>query len=313
MYTQDAYQQALTFLVAQTTFIEPTVVRIKYPELNYKEFVPIENAGDEWAKSITFFSLDVVGQANWFHAEARDIPNADAILAKHEQGIEMAGIGYHYNLEELAMAMKVPNLNLTNEKAMAARRAYEEFCHNVAMYGDSRKAWYGLTNHVAPPIINVTHTWNYYMAQTTPQPQNILQDINAILTGVWQSSLTVEMANTVLLPLQAMALLAMVQLPQTTMNLLSWLMQNNIYTQETGGQLLIRGVRGLDTASATGSGRAIVYRRDPTVLKMHVPMPHKFLPALQTGPIRFDVPGIFRLGGLEVRLPGAIRYVDGIS
>jgi hypothetical protein len=49
------------------------------------------------------------------------------------------------------------------------------------------------------------------------------------------------------------------------------------------------------------------------VLKMHIPMPHRFLPVWQTGPMRFDVPGIFRLGGLEIRRPKAVRYVDGIS
>jgi hypothetical protein len=27
----------------------------------------------------------------------------------------------------------------------------------------------------------------------------------------------------------------------------------------------------------------------------------------------FDVPGIFRIGGLEVRRPGAVRYMDGIT
>jgi hypothetical protein len=32
----------------------------------------------------------------------------------------------------------------------------------------------------------------------------------------------------------------------------------------------------------------------------------------QRGPIRFDVPGIFRLGGLEIRRPKAVRYIDGI-
>lgn len=41
-------------------------------------------------------------------------------------------------------------------------------------------------------------------------------------------------------------------------------------------------------------------------------MPHRFLPVWQTGPMWFDVPGIFRFGGLEIRRPGAARYVDGI-
>jgi hypothetical protein len=60
-------------------------------------------------------------------------------------------------------------------------------------------------------------------------------------------------------------------------------------------------------------GRMIVYKRDPQVLKMHIPMPHRFLPPWQTAPLVFTVPGIFRLGGLEIRRPSAVRYVDGIS
>jgi hypothetical protein len=313
MFTQDAYQQALSFLVSQSTYIEPQVVRIRYPELNYAQYVPIDETGNEWAKSITFFSLDVVGQADWFHADARDVPNADVIRDKHEQGIEMAAIGYRYNLEELAQAMMVPNFNLTTERAGAARRAYEEMCHNIAMYGDSRKGWYGLTNHTLPPVISVTHTWAYNMAQSTPLTGQILQDLNGMLSGIWLSSNTVEMADTVLLPLSVMNLLAMAQMPNTELNLMAWIQRNNLYTQETGQALMIRGVRGLDTAGASGNGRAVVYRRSPDVLKLHRPMPHRFLAAQQSGPLRFEVPGIFRLGGLEIRLPGAIRYIDGVS
>ncbi|MBY0298990.1 MAG: DUF2184 domain-containing protein, partial [Methylobacterium sp.] len=50
----------------------------------------------------------------------------------------------------------------------------------------------------------------------------------------------------------------------------------------------------------------------PTVLKLWMPMPFRFFPAWQTGPWRFDVPGAFRLGGVDIRRPGACRYVDGI-
>lgn len=56
----------------------------------------------------------------------------------------------------------------------------------------------------------------------------------------------------------------------------------------------------------------ISYRRDPSVLKMHIPMPHRFLPVYQAGPIRWEVPGIFRLGGVDIRRPAEVRYTDGI-
>jgi hypothetical protein len=75
---------------------------------------------------------------------------------------------------------------------------------------------------------------------------------------------------------------------------------------------MIRVVRGLDTAGASGNGRAIAYRRDPEVLKIHIPMTHRFLPVWQTGPLVYDVPGVFRIAGLEIRRPGALRYLDGV-
>lgn len=314
MYLRDdTFQQALSFLVAQTSYIEPQVVRVKYPELNYAQFVPIDSSANEWAKSITFFSIDMVGQADWFNHMARDVPIADIMRQKHEQGIEMAAIGYRYTLEELGQAMMLPGTNLTTERAAAARRAYEEMVHNVCMYGDTRKNWAGLTNHSLPTVINIATSWAAQVVTGTAASLGaILQGINGLLSNIWQSSLTVEMANTLLLPLSSMSLLSMTQLPNTTMNLMEWIKKNNLYTAETGRDLMIRGVRGLDTAGASGNGRAIAYSRDPEVVKIHIPMTHRFLPVWQTGPIVFDVPGIFRLAGLEIRRPGAFRYADGV-
>jgi hypothetical protein len=40
---------------------------------------------------------------------------------------------------------------------------------------------------------------------------------------------------------------------------------------------------------------------------------HRFLPIWQTGPMVYDIPGIFRLGGVEIRRPAAVRYLDGIT
>jgi hypothetical protein len=162
-------------------------------------------------------------------------------------------------------------------------------------------------------VINIATSWAAQVVTGTAASLGaILQGINGLLSNIWQSSLTVEMANTLLLPLSSMSLLSMTQLPNTTMNLMEWIKKNNLYTAETGRDLMIRGVRGLDTAGASGNGRAIAYSRDPEVVKIHIPMTHRFLPVWQTGPIVFDVPGIFRLAGLEIRRPGAFRYADGV-
>lgn len=313
-YVVDA-QQALGFLISQTSHIETEVVRILYPDIQYPQLIPVDTSANEWAKSVTFFSMDRVGQADWFHHMAKDLPLADVERTKHEHGIEMAGIGYRYTLEELGQAMMVPGTNLTTERAEAARRAYEEFVDDKALNGDTDKNWTGLINDPNVTIVDAAATGTGGSAAWADKTADqILSDVNDALSGVYTASQTIEMADTILVPVAEFSRLATIRLENTTMTALQFLMQFNVYTAQTGQPLMIRAVRGLENAGEGGDvGRMVVYRRDPRVLKLHIPMPHRFLPVWQTAPITFDIPGIFRLGGLEIRRPGAVRYVDGIS
>jgi hypothetical protein len=56
----------------------------------------------------------------------------------------------------------------------------------------------------------------------------------------------------------------------------------------------------------------VAYRRSPDVLVMQMPMPFQFLPPWQQAPLLFEVPGIMRISGVDVRRPQAMRYGDGI-
>jgi len=96
------------------------------------------------------------------------------------------------------------------------------------------------------------------------------------------------------------------------MTILEFIRQNNVYTAQTGSSLVIRATRKLDTAGVSGTARMVAYRRNPEVLKLHMPMPHRFLPVWQSGPLRWEIPGVMRLGGLDIRLPNEVSYVDGI-
>lgn len=309
----DAPQQAMSFLVEQASSIEAEVYRTQYVDIQYPQLVPVDESANEWAKSVTFFSMDKVGQADWFHHMATDMRIADVIRNKFEQGIEMAGIGYRYTLEELGQAMMIPGVNLTSEKAEAARRSYEEFMDKIALTGNAGKNWTGLINDAVVTRVDAvndgTGSSRLWINKTDAQ---IIRDINDALTGIYTGSNTVEMADTLLLPIAQLSLIGSKQLTNTSETVLSYVQRNNVYTQMTGQPLLIRGLIDLATAGQTATARMVAYKRDPRVVKMHIPMRHRFLPVWQTGPITFDVPGIFRTGGVEIRRPGAFRYVDGI-
>jgi len=307
----DAPQQALGFLIAQTTHIESQVWEVKYPDILYPQFVPVDTSANQWAKTVTYFSVDKTGKAAWINGRSRDIPLADINRQKHETEVSMAGIGYDYSLEELNQARMLGH-DLTADKAKSARRAYEEMVEDIAFVGDADKGFQGLLNNSTVSRADVANGVSTTPQWTTKTPDEILVDINAALSGVWIASKTVEMADTLLLPLAQYSLLATKRMASdVSTTILTWIEQNNIYTKVTGQKLMIRAMRQLTTAGNGGTARMVAYRRAPDVLKLHIPMPLQFL-APQQDVFTFLVPGMFRLGGVDIRLPGAVRYYDAI-
>lgn len=308
-------QEVLSFMVSQTTYIESQVYRIRYPDILYRTICPVDTSAGEWSKSVTYFSIDRVGEAAWFDGMADDMRMADINRGKFEQGIEMAGIGYKYNLEEISQAMMIPGLNLSAERAAAAVRASEEFVDRVVRVGDSAKGFTGMFNNgnvTVATVATVSGQTTWAQKAAASDPDAIIADVNAALTAVYTGSDTAEMADTVLLPIAQMQILSNTRLPNTGMSALTFLTANNTWTAVTKQPLTILGALNLDTAGATGGPRMVAYKNDPTVLKLHMPMPHRFLDVRQVGDLTYRVPGILRIGSVEIRRPGTMVYYDGL-
>lgn len=309
----DASQQALAFLTRQTTIIEPGVYKRLWPEMDFESLIPVVTDGNPWATTVTFFSMDEAGQAKWFSGGAKDMPFADVDRNKFEHPIAMAGIGYQYNLEELMQA-QMAGINITSDKAEAARKASRKFLYDLAITGDGAKGWKGFVNQTGVPtgfVAGVDAAARLWSGKTGVQ---VHKDMVDAMIAVHTGSNTVETADTILMPVAALMYISTAQYSSSSdLTILEYFMRANPYTALTGRAPTVRAVRALDHAGTGGVGRMVVYTRDPSILKFHLPMPHQFLPAWQTGPMIFDIPGIMRSGGVDVRRPNAMRYVDGIT
>ena len=301
-------QAALGFLINQTSYIEQQVNEIVYPDIQYPELIPVDTSAGEFAKSVTYYSSDKYGEANWINGNSDDLPLAGTEKTKFQTPVYTAAIGYSFGWEEVNQGMLLGR-NLQADDAAAARRAYEEMVDRVAVLGDSRKGFQGLINNSS---VNAASATNGDWGGTGTTSDQVLEDVNNALLAVGSSTLYTSIADTLLLSFGKMNFLATTRLGDTERTLLSFLRENNTYTAMTGRPLTIRGVRGLETAGVGGTERMIAYRRDPSVLKLHVPMVHRFLPVHQAGPLRWEVPGVFRLGGLDIRRPLEVKYRDGV-
>lgn len=306
MHTFDA-QAALGFVRSQTTHVETEVYRTRYADIQYPQLIPVDFSAHPFAKTVTYTSTNKAGEAKWLNGNAGDIPRADVEMTQFETPVFSAGIGYGWGWEEINQAQML-GIALSNEKAMAARRAAEEFIDRIALQGDATKGFTGgLFNHP-----NVTATAAATGDWATATPDEILGDLNQALQLVNTATNTIIYADTLILPFSKWNLIGSRRLTDTGMTVLEFFRRNNIYTATNGAPLRMSTGRGLETAGISADARMIAYRRSPEVMKLHIPMPHRFLPVFQKDGLNWEVPGVMRLGGLDVKLPGEVAYVDGI-
>lgn len=321
MYANDA--QALAFVQGQAFRVNQTVYETRFPDWDFGRLIFVDTTGPAWAPGILTYTSDLSGRANWQSGYAKDIPLADVSQDMQTKTFHLAAIGYQYNIEEVNTALQI-QASLPNRRARAARLAYTKFMYDLTLKGDTEKGLGGLINYGGVPTIIVPADgtggvtfWVNSSGVGTKTPAQIVRDINIALQGISLATYETELADTILLPVEAYNYIAATPYSATTMEtILSFVMRTNIYTLTTGRPLTIRTVRELGNAGvgdAAGTGRMVVYKNDQDYVKLHLPMPHQFLPVYQDGPLNWTIPGIFRTGGVELLTTAAFRYVDGIS
>lgn len=315
--------QGLAFVQGQAYKINSKVYETKYPDWDFARLVFVDTSGPEWSPGILTYTSDINGAAKWQSGYAKDVPYADVSQDMQMMNFHMAAIGYQWNLEEVNTTLGIIGGSLPNRRARAARIAYMQFMYNLTVSGDEVKGLQGLINQPAgkvPATVapadgtgGVTF-WVNAQGVGTKNPAQITRDINMAISGGYRASFQTEIADTVAFPPEALEYMAQTPYSETTMEtILSFVQRTNLYTLKTGQPLTMVAWPELSKAGQGGTGRMVVYKNDEDYVKLHLPMPHKFLPVWPDGPFNFAVPGIFRTGGIELISNAAFRYVDGVS
>lgn len=298
----------LGFVVSQTSHIEAQVQEVAYEGIIYADLIPVDTSAHPYAKTVTFYFMDRVGKAEWVNGNSNDVPNVGLDMSSENEPIYTAAIGYNLGFEEVGQA-RMLGYNLPAEHAITAARVAEEMIDRVALTGDTGKGLLGLLNNSSITSVAFAAGAGNTVTFETMTPDEVIVRVNQLLSGMITATRGIEMADTLLMPLTTLTALSGRRLTDSSMTVLTFIRQNNVYTAMTGRPLDIRGLTDLETI-ASGAKRMIAYRRSPDVLKFHLPMPHQFLPPQISG-LNVQVPGVFRLGGTNIRKPGAVRYGTG--
>lgn len=302
-------QAAYPFVLAQGRNIETQVYKKRYPSFNYADIVPIVTEGQPWAIGTTFFTIDTVGEAKIISGAGTDVPFVASKRDQASSDFWMIGAGWRWTLEELNQAA-LYGIDLSATDAMSASDAIERRLYFTFLRGQTEKRTTGFVNSPAVQTFTATQT----AAAATPAQAYAM--VNDLLSTVRTNSNETEWADTIALPPAVMRRWATQSTGagDGTLNVLEYLRRNNIYSSEnSGAQLRIVSTRELANAGAGGTGRMVAYRYDKEVLRGHLPLPRKVLDPRQASLMGYEQGIIARTGGTEIRLPGAMAYLDGVS
>lgn len=283
------WDAALGYVTSQRSHIETEVLKRKYPTIRYAQIVPIDTSANPFAPSVTFFAQDSVGKAKIMNGKGDDVPLANIYTKKFEETIQLGGIGYSFSIEEIGAAAQIGR-NLSSDGADAARMAYEQLVDETVL-----NSFYN-----APGITTVAAAKTFALSTA----HEILSEINKVLAGIFEDSEGRELADSLILPIAQYAHIATQPLSQDNeKTVMEFIQKANIYTVQTGQPLTIIADHRVD--------KMIAYRRDPQVVKAHMPMPLRFLNP-QPVNLEIKVPGMFRFSESNIRNTKAIRWLTGV-
>src|SRR5690606_12963802 len=309
----------LAFAVNRAIDINTQVYETVYEDVSLAGLIPINNSYDDWSVGYAQLIGTQTGKARWQTTYAKDVPLADVGTDSVTATFDEYAIGYQWNIGEIQKAARY-GFQLDTRRAAAARRGADEFQYDIAMIGSAEKGWTGLTNHALVTPSPANSLWVNNDGSGAATAEAIVADLNTLVVGPASVSGTPGslLSNRIGLPALAYRYIATTPYGVTSPNdtILSYFLRQNLYTLRTNQPIEVREIPQLATAATVGvagGGRAIAWRNETNVLELPVPMPFRFLPIYQDGPFNFVVPGLARVGQLDLRLPGAVRYLDGIQ
>lgn len=294
-------------------FVKSQTYDVKYPEIKFRKFIPIDNSVDPGAESIAYKQWDEVGMAKIISNYADDLPMVDALGEKFTSPIHSVGDAYQYSIQDLRRSA-FGNEQLDARRARSARRFVERIQDQIAAFGDSKSKLKGLLNHPNVPVYTATSdgSYTYWVAgrgSSAPKaPLLILRDIADVAQSIVTLTKETQAADTLLLPTRELGHLSVTPMStDNTVSILRVLLANSQYIKN------VDSWNKLATANAAGTGpRAVIYQRDPDVLEYVIPQEFEQLPP-QARNLAFVVPCHARTGGLKVYYPLGIAYLDGIG
>lgn len=321
-YDQMTIDSTGAFLIGQLerldqTLNEPLVEFTWSRDIDIREDVsPADELASFTNSSFAMAGNLTPGGLNWISNEGNALAGPSVDIGKTAQAMRLWGAEVKYTVPELvkAQALGMP-IDAQKIEAMNLKRNMD--LDQLVYIGDSNISTTGLINSGAVTPSNVPNGVSGQAIWTKKTPDEILTDVNEILTTTWAASGWKVLPNRLLLPPAQYGYLAATKNSNAgNVSILTYVLENNISTR-SGVKLEILPLKWLIGMGAGGTqgvlgtvDRMIAYNKD----KKYVQYP---MTELQRTPLEyrslFQITTYWaRFGQVETRYATTLGYRDGI-
>lgn len=302
-YNMDANEGVL--FARQLEYIESRVYDVKYPMLKARELFPVDYSVPTGAETFTYYMYDHQGAFNLITNYGDDFRRVNVTGVKTTGHIHGYGASVEYSVQDIRAA-NMAGVPLQDHEVQAARRASEQKLDEVAFTGETDGNLYGIMTHPNVPSAAVPNGAGGTADWASKTPDEILDDMNSIVTDMVELTLGVEAPTDLILPIAQYNLIANTPRSATTdTTILEFFLRNNQYIRNVDSWYKLKG------AGAGDTDVMLAYRRDPEVLQIVIPQEFEMFPA-QPKNMAFNIPCHARFGGMRIRYPLAVSIRTGI-
>lgn len=277
---------------------------IKYPNLRARDFLPVDNSIDPAIANVTYGQYTMVGAAIIISNYSQRLPRADVFRKEFSAKVRSIGVSYGWSMQEMREAAYT-GVPLDQRKASAARRAFEEKIDNIACLGDTGNGLVGFFNLASAQTYTVPNGAASSPLWANKTPDEIIKDLNGIITLVVSTTKEIEHPNMLLLPTAQYQYIA--STPRSSISDTTILE----FFKMAHPEVRVESWWRLAGAGTSGTDRMIAYVNDPDHLQLVMPLEFtQMAPEWEGLELLTNCEG--RCGGVQCYYPLSVCYGDGI-
>lgn len=294
---------------------------VKMPDIQWNTTLPtgsLDTSVNPGAKLASYRVRDRRGKGAFAAVVGKDTPTVAVTQNKVVIPIEVARVMAQADIDDIrAVAMGFEGMNLLTDLGVVMREASERHIEEVFFYGYAGLGFAGYLDYSLTPATTAGIKAAGGTTWAVATGDEIAKDVTTAISLVYTNSKGLFLPGRLELPLGQLAQIAGQRMGGASgatgenVTVLAYIQKNNLYTQLTGQDLQIVGLRHLTGAGAGATNRMILSEFKDDNYYMPFSIPFNML-APQDAQYATNLFAEYKFGSFHKPYPTSSQFIDGI-